>query len=123
MTRFMANLNGHFGDYWKKDAEKELQRVREELDNGEITIDENGVARNCIGRALASDMIEKVALVTDLIDMDATQRARDKEVDESIAEYRRNARPATQEELMEMRAAFGPGETVVDILTGQTYYL
>ena len=40
-----------------------------------------------------------------------------------FAEYRRNARPASAEELNEMRAAFGEGQTVVNILTGERYSL
>lgn len=46
-----------------------------------------------------------------------------KYVDASIAQYRearKNYRPSA-EEAFEMRAAFGPGETVVDIITGQKF--
>ena len=49
--------------------------------------------------------------------------AREDEVTRSLAEYRRNARPASAEELHEMRAAFGEGQTVVNILTGERYSL
>ncbi|MCI6064009.1 hypothetical protein MR818_01230, partial [bacterium] len=92
-------------------------------ENGKITIDKNGVARNCIGRVLMSDMLEKLTYVTDEVDAEATKAAREEEVSRSLAEYRRNARPASQEELDEMRAAFGEGQTVVNILTGERYSL
>lgn len=39
----------------------------------------------------------------------------------AIEAYRKNYRGPSEEELFEMRAAFGPGETVVNILTGDTY--
>lgn len=119
MTRFQRELNGELGTYWKKEAEKELERVKTDLQAGKITIDENGVARNCIGRVLMSDMLEKLAMVTGKVNVDATAKAREQEVSESLAEYRKNARPATTEERMEMRAAFGKGTTVVNILTGE----
>ena len=119
MTRFQRELNGELGAYWKREAEKELERVKTDLQAGKITIDENGVARNCIGRVLMSDMLEKLAMVTDKVSMEATTAARDKEVSESLAEYRKNARPATEEERMEMQAAFGQGTTVVNVLTGE----
>lgn len=119
MTRFQRELNGELGAYWKREAEKELERVKTDLQAGKITIDENGVARNCIGRVLMSDMLEKLAMVTDKVSMEATTVARDKEVSESLAEYRKNARPATEEERMEMQAAFGKGTTVVNVLTGE----
>lgn len=119
MTRFQRELNGELGAYWKREAEKELERVKTDLQAGKITIDENGVARNCIGRVLMSDMLEKLTMVTDKVSMEATTAARDKEVSESLAEYRKNARPATEEERMEMQAAFGKGTTVVNVLTGE----
>lgn len=123
MTRFEKELSGALGAYWKKSAEKELEKVREELEKGLITIDENGIARNRIGRVLMSDMLEKLTYVTDAVDTEATTKAREEEVAKSLEEYRRNARPATEEELDEMRAAFGRGKTVVNIITGQEYHL
>lgn len=93
--------------------------MKADLQAGKITIDENGVARNCIGRVLMSDMLEKLAMVTDKVSVEATTAARDKEVSKSLAEYRKNARPVSEEERMEMQAAFGKGTTVVNILTGE----
>lgn len=119
MTRFERELSGALGAYWKNSAEKELEEIRKELAEGKITIDENGVARNCIGRVLMSDMLEKLTYVTDEVDEEATKAARDEEVTRSLAEYRRNAKPASEEELSEMRAAFGEGQTIVNILTGE----
>lgn len=119
MTRFERELSGALGAYWKNSAEKELEEIRKDLAEGKITIDENGVARNCIGRVLMSDMLEKLTYVTDEVDEEATKAARDEEVTRSLAEYRRNAKPASEEELSEMRAAFGGGQTIVNILTGE----
>lgn len=119
MTRFMKELNGSLGAYWKAEAEKELARVKADLDAGRITIDENGIARNCIGRVLMADLLEKLALVTDKADVAATNAAREAEVAKELESYRANKKPHTAEELAEMRAAFGPGTTVVDVLTGE----
>lgn len=119
MTRFERELNGSLGAYWKTEAEKELERVKADLDAGKITIDENGIARNCIGRILMADMLEKLALVTDKVDTKATTAARDTEVAQELAAYRTTKRSRSTEELAQMRAAFGPGATVVDILSGE----
>ena len=123
MTRFERELSGALGAYWKNSAEKELEEIRAELEAGKITIDEQGVARNCIGRVLMSDMLEKLTYVTDRVNTEATKAAREAEVEKSLAEYRRNAKPATSEEMAEMRAAFGEGTKVVNILTGRSYSL
>lgn len=123
MTRFEMNMAGMFGDYWKKDAEKKLDELRKELADGEVTIDENGVAHNCIGRVVTSEVLVMLTYVTDEVDVEATNKARDEEEEAFIAEYRKNARPMDAEMLWEMRAAFGPGATVVDVFTGRTYHV
>ena len=119
MTRFERELSGALGAFWKKEAEKELARIEKELEEGRITIDANGIARNSIGRILMSDLAEKVSFITDRIDLEATKAARSEAVSRELADLRNNARPATGEEKDEMRAAFGKGQTVVNILTGE----
>ena len=119
MTRFEQELSGALGAFWKNNAEKELERIEKDLEEGCITIDENGVARNSIGRVLMSDMLEKLTYITDEVDSEATNAARTEETAKELAEYCRNATPASEEEKNEMRAAFGRGQTVVNILTGE----
>lgn len=119
MTRFEKELSGALGAFWKASAEKELAEIQADLESGKITIDENGIARNCIGRVLMNDQLEKLAYITDEVDVEATQAARAAEVSQSLEGYRRNARPASHEEINEMRAAYGEGQTVVNIITGQ----
>ena len=119
MTRFERELSGALGAFWKKEAEKELARIEKDLESGKITIDEKGIARNAIGRVLMSDLAEKVSYITDRIDLEATKEARSEAVSQELTALRNNARPATEEEKNEMRAAFGKGQTVVNILTGE----
>lgn len=119
MTRFERELSGALGAFWKKEAEKELARIEKDLESGKITIDEKGIARNSIGRVLMSDMAEKVSYITDRIDLEATKEARSEAVSQELTALRNNARPATEEEKNEMRAAFGKGQTVINILTGE----
>ena len=119
MTRFEKELSGALGAYWKKEAEKELAKVKEDLENGNITIDEQGIARNCIGRVLQNDMMEKVAMVSDKVNVEATRDARAKETAKAIEEFRASCTGPSEEDLFEMRAAFGTGTTVVDIFTGK----
>ncbi len=122
MTRFEQELSGALGEFWTKEAKKELERVKAELEEGKITIDEEGVARNLIGRALMNDMLEKLLFVTDRVNAEATRKARNIEVKKAIDEYKeyRAKEGYGEEELKEMRAAFGKGTKVVDILSGET---
>lgn len=75
MTRFQRELSGNLGAFWQRQAEVELERVKADLESGQIIVDEAGVARNCIGRALMDDLLEKLLLVTDKADSAATQAA------------------------------------------------
>jgi len=53
------------------------------------------------------------------------QKAYDEDVEKSITAYKKQQKntPPSEEVLAEMRAAFGPGETVVDVLSGKEYHL
>ena len=120
MSRFQREISGELGEYWRKEAQKELDELKVELANGQITIDDKGVARNKVGRVVMSDMLEKLLLISDEINEEATKAAREREVEESIARYKANYNGPSEEELAEMRAAFGKGTQVVNILTGET---
>ena len=120
MTRFQMELSGMLGEFWKKQAEQELQKVKSDFDSCRITIDGDGVARNCIGRALADDMLEKVELVApDCVNVSATRATYAAERDRALRRYA--SREIGAEEMHEMRSAFGAGTTVVDVLTGRRY--
>jgi hypothetical protein len=121
MTRFQRELNGELGTFWKDRAKKELERIQEEFETGKITVDKDGIARNCIGRILMDDMLEKLAYITDEADAEATRTAREEETAAFFESYRKanRNRRRSAEELHEMRAAFGTGTTVVDIITGE----
>lgn len=117
MTRFMMELTGKLGDFWCNEACKELARVEREYESGEITIDRNGVARNRLDRILANDELEKLALITDRVNVEATQRAYNEDLDAFLANYRK--RRMSEEELFEARSAFGEGTVIVDVFSGE----
>lgn len=122
MSRFTKELAGEYGPYWKSQAEKTLQKVDEQVQNGEITIDEFGVARNCIGRVVSEDIAEQIFLLNHWeIDLEMTSKMYEIEVAKALEEYRKSMKNyvPSEEELYEMRCAFGKGTEVVDIFTGQ----
>lgn len=77
------------------------------------------------GHAVPEDSMyvwRRLNLVSD-VEVEATSTLRSEQTRDTIREYiesRRN-RSISDEERFEMRAAFGEGERVVDILTGQMY--
>lgn len=125
MTRFDRELRGEYGEFWKKEAIQYLHKIEEEVFRGEITIDEEGVARNCIGRVV----VDEVANALDYIIQDGSFRwdktieARNKENEEFLKEYASREPHYSSEEIAEMKAAFGEGTKVVNILTGREIQL
>ena len=121
MTRFERELRGEYGEFWKKKAVQYLHKIEEEVFRGEITIDKEGVARNCIGRVV----VDEVANALDYIirdgsfRLDKTVEARDAEDIQFIKNYISQNRKPSDEELLEMKSAFGEGSKVVDIISGK----
>ena len=119
----MQEISGELGEFWKRSAEKELAKVQADLNSGAITIDVHGVARNCIGRVLMDDMLEKVMMLTDKVSKVATQAARAAETEAILEACRQHQSPPDAEELAEMRAAFGEGTVMADVITGKKIQL
>lgn len=58
MNTFELELAGERGEFWQKDARKRLEKVKNDIVSGDITFDSTGVARNCLGRVVMSDMAD-----------------------------------------------------------------
>ena len=128
MTRFAQELSGALGDFWKKNAEKEIKKMEERSINGEIHFGADGVVRwNSNGRVMPKDCREILSHTAyrSLYDEEASAAAEDEEATAAIRAYRERRKNYrySEEELFEMRAAFGAGTTVVDVFTGKTIRL
>ena len=119
-TRFQQEYDGDLGDFWYKNARKEIQRMQEKADAGDILLDENGGAYwKSSGNYLPDDCVEKLFYTDFEFDPDATAIAREEQTHRVLEEYRKNYKGPSAEEIEEMRAAFGTGTTVVDAITGK----
>lgn len=119
MTRFEQEISGALGEFWKKDAEKAVKRAVEQAD-AEATVEDDGAIRwNSNGSYLMDDFCEKLEYAGYPFSRSATQEKREAQVTRELAEYRASRHAPTAEERAEMRAAFGEGATVVNVLTGE----
>ena len=119
MTRFEREINGSLGDFWKRNAQEEVKKAVAKAD-ADATVEADGAIKwNSNGRYLMDDFCEKLEYAGYPFSREATARKRDAQNEESLAEYRKNDRGLSGEELAEARAAFGEGTTVVNILTGR----
>lgn len=118
MSRLQQELSGELGEFWQKDAQKRIARAKEMFEN-EANIENGVVSWKTNGSVIMSDMVELMLAAGCNFDPEATKVAREEQVSREIAEYRANQRPPSGEELYEMRAAFGEGAEVVDIITSR----
>ena len=119
MTRFEQELSGTLGAFWKKNAEQEIERMQRMADNDEIRTNMNGAAFwNSNGNYLPADAAEKLSHTDFEFSLEETEKAREAQTAQQLEAYRQNHRTSA-EEIEEMRAAFGTGTTVCDIITGE----
>ena len=122
MTRFERELKGDCGAYWKAAAEKEIRKMEERQMNGEIFFGADGVVRwTSNNRVMPKDCREILSHTAyrDLFSEEASRAAENAETAAFLESYRKNYTGPSEEEKAEMRAAFGTGSTVVDVITGK----
>lgn len=99
MTRFQQEITGLLGAYWQQNAEKELKAAVESAAR-DATVDENGaISWKSNGSYLMDDFCEKLEFAGFPFSREATRAARDAQVAEELAEYRRNYKGPTEAEL------------------------
>jgi len=94
-----------------------MQRMAE---NDEIRTNMNGAAFwNSNGNYLPADAAEKLSHTDFPFSLEETAKARDAQSTQQLEAYRRNAKVPSAEQKAEMRAAFGTGTMVCNIITGE----
>ena len=120
MTRFERELSGSLGAFWKKNAEQEIAKMQERADNDEIRTTISGAAFwNRSGNFLPADCAEILSHTDFPFSLEATAKAREEQTAKQLEAYRKSYKGPSEEEKAEMRAAFGTGTTVMDIITGE----
>ena len=117
MTRFARELKGELGAFWKKNAEEEIRKMQARADHGEICTTADGAAYWVnSGNYLPADCVEILTYTDFAFSVEETTKAREAQTAEFIRNYHHEV---TEEERAEMRAAFGTGTTVVDVISGK----
>ena len=119
-NRLIEDLNRDESDHRNKWAKETIAHVKSEMARGDITVDSDGVVRNCIGRCLMDDLLAVAVYVNPTISAENTQQARNIEDEAFLSEYRevRATEVYSDEEMVEMANTFG-NSIVVDVLTGR----
>ena len=117
MTRFEQELSGALGLYWQNSAKQEIAKMQARVDNDEIRTNIGGGAFwSSNGNYLPADCAEILSHTDFPFSLEETNRARKAQNEAFLKNYRHET---TAEERAEMRAAFGKGTTVVDVISGE----
>ena len=118
MTRFQQEITGELGQYWKDQAEKEVERAVRKADELAI-VDSNGAIRwKNNGSYLMDDFCEMLEYAGYQFSRKANAKARNIQVKKCLKEYRMNYNGPSAEDLLEKRSALCAADTVVDVITG-----
>lgn len=122
-SRFQREIAGDFGDYWKRDALSKVDEYTKHADEAAIVEDDGAIRWKKNGNYLPDDYCEVLEYGRYPFSREATRIKREEQQAENLAQYRERMKNyvPSEEELYEMRSAFGEGTTVVDALTGQKY--
>ena len=125
MTRFQMEISGEFGDWWKKNAEREVSEALNCVKTDSIVEEDGAIRWISSGNYIPDDYCEKLEYGGYNFSREATKIKKDEQQYKFAEEYRermKNYKPS-EEELYEMRCAFGKGVEIVDIITGQKIFL
>ena len=125
MTRFQKEISGEFGEWWKKNAEREVSEALNRVKTNAIVEEDGAIRWISSGNYIPDDYCEKLEYGGYNFSREATRIKKDEQQSKFAEEYRermKNYKPS-KEELYEMRCAFGEGAEIVDIITGQKIFL
>lgn len=125
MTRFQMEISGKLGDWWKKNAEKEVSEAIEHATNDAFVEEDGAILWKSSYNYLPDDYCEKLEYGGYNFSREATKIKREIQSNKFIEEYRESMKNHvyTEEELGEMENAFGKGSCVVNIFTGEKIYI
>jgi hypothetical protein len=121
--RFLREINGEYGEFCKREAQKRLAEIMKQAET-EIIVEEDGAVRwVSSGNYLPEECCEMLEYGGFKFSRKATYEKSVAQLRAVLLEARRNPRKPTIEEMCEMRNAFGHGATVVDVVTGRVIRL
>ena len=125
MTRFQKEISGEFGEWWKKNAEREVSEALNRVKTDAIVEEDGAIRWISSGNYIPDDYCEKLEYGGYNFSREATRIKKDEQQSKFAEEYRermKNYKPS-EEELYEMRCAFGKDVKIVNIITGQKIFL
>lgn len=121
MTRFEQEISGALGAFWKDRAQEEVRKAVRDAETKAVVDEYGAIKWRNNRRYLHDDFCEKLEYACYPFSRKATARAREEADRAFFEEYRKADHTPSAEMLAEMRAAFGEGAVVVDVISGRKF--
>lgn len=121
VTELERDYFGASGDFFAVRAGMKLNETVADLCEGRYAVKDGIVRYAKLDRPAVDAIAEACFVITDRVDLKKTAEAFEKHQNESLEKYRAQKHPLSDEQKAEMTAAFGPGQTIVNVITGEKY--
>jgi len=117
MTRFLREISGQLGDFWKKSAEEEVIKAVKLANEDSIVETDGAIKWKKSGNYVPDDLCEKLEYAGFNFSREVTNNKREEQNALFFKNYRESKREIDSEQKVEMNANFEKDDIVIDVIT------
>ena len=121
MTRFLREISGQLGDFWKKSAEEEVIKAVKLANEDSIVETDGAIKWKKSGNYVPDDLCEKLEYAGFNFSREVTNNKREEQNALFFKNYRESKREIDSEQKVEMNANFEKDDIVIDVITKKKY--
>lgn len=117
MSRFLREISGQLGDFWKKSAEEEVIKAVKLANEDSIVETDGAIKWKTSGNYIPDDLCEKLEYAGFNFSREMTNNKREEQNALFFKNYRESKREIDSEQKVEMNANFEKDDIVIDVIT------
>jgi hypothetical protein len=121
MSRFLREISGQLGDFWKKSAEEEVIKAVKLANEDSIVETDGAIKWKKSGNYVPDDLCEKLEYAGFNFSREMTNNKREEQNALFFKNYRESKREIDSEQKVEMNANFEKDDIVIDVITKKKY--
>lgn len=121
MSRFLREISGQLGDFWKKSAEEEVIKAVKLANEDSIVETDGAIKWKKSGNYVPDDLCEKLEYAGFNFSREVTNNKREEQNALFFKNYRESKREIDSEQKVEMNANFEKDDIVIDVITKKKY--
>lgn len=121
MSRFLREISGQLGDFWKKSAEEEVIKAVKLANEDSIVETDGAIKWKKSGNYVPDDLCEKLEYAGFNFSREMTNNKREEQNALFFKNYRESKREIDSKQKVEMNANFEKDDIVIDVITKKKY--